>query len=192
MDLLTRLKTDTRARHQQTETLLFAGKLMAGTLSPADYAQLLQIHYRFYQSLETAVAEQPQFFSGYDHEERRKTPWLMADLNQIGTALPAPAPDLFKDWTGYQLLGALYVAEGATLGGRVIAGALRRTPGLSHLIPRFFGGYGEQTGPRWKAFGRFLTNRADGHDSGIIEAADRAFGCFGQLARQTIFPALIR
>ena len=191
MDLLTRLKTETRARHQQTETALFADQLRAGTLLPAEYAQLLLIHYRFYQALETAVAGQPQFFIGYDHQDRRKTPWLMTDLNQTGTALPTPTPDLFKDWTGYQLLGALYVAEGATLGGRVIAAALRRTPVLSHLIPHFFGGYGEQTGPRWKAFGLYLTGRADGHDARIVEAADRAFGCFEQLARQPILPVLL-
>lgn len=188
MDLLTRLKTDTRARHQQTETVLFADKLGDGTLLPADYAQLLVVHYRFYQALETAVAGQALFFSGYDHEARRKTPWLVTDLNQTGTPLPAPAPDLFTGWTGYQLLGALYVAEGATLGGRVIAAALRRTPGLSNLVLHFFGGYGEQTGPRWKAFGLYLTNRADGHDSLLVEAADRAFGYFEQLAQEATVP----
>lgn len=185
MDLLTRLKTDTRPRHQQTETLLYADKLLAGTLARSDYAQLLTIHYRFHQALETAIAGQARFFTDYAADARRKTPWLVTDLDQAGVDLPAPEPGLFTDWTTYQLLGAMYVAEGSMLGGRVIAGALRRTPGLSGLTSRFFGGYGEQTGPLWKHFGAWLTRRANSHDEQIVEAANRAFGHFQQLAGQT-------
>lgn len=185
MDLLTRLKIDTRPRHQQTETVLYADKLMAGTLTHNEYVQLLIIHYRFHQALETAIANQARFFADYEADARRKTPWLVTDLQQAEVNLPAPAPGLFTDWTTYQLLGALYVAEGSTLGGRVIAGALRRTPGLGGLTSRFFGGYGEQTGPLWKLFGAWLIQRADNHDEEIVEAANRTFGHFQQLAVQT-------
>jgi heme oxygenase len=52
------------------------------------------------------------------------------------------------------LVGALYVIEGATLGGQVIspqiqAGRLGVTPEHGG---RFFHGYGEQTTPRWNEF----------------------------------------
>lgn len=189
MDLLTRLKTNTRPRHRQTETVLYADKLLAGTLARSEYAQLLTIHYRFHQALETAIAGQARFFTDYAYEARRKTPWLMTDLDQAGIDLPAPAPGLFMDWTADQLLGAMYVAEGSTLGGRVIACALGQSPGLRGLTSRFFDGYGEQTGPLWKLFGAWLTQRANSHDEQIVEAANRAFGHFQQLAVQTLTPA---
>ena len=185
MDLLTRLKLETRSQHQQTETLLYADKLMNGTLARAEYEHLLVIHYLFHQALETAVAVQSPFFAGCDLELRRKTPWLVADLRQLAITLPAALPGLFADWNGYQLLGALYVAEGSTLGGRVIAGALHRTPALADVAAsQFFGGYGEQTGPLWKAFGAYLTGRADDHDNLVINAAIRAFGHFQRIAKQ--------
>jgi heme oxygenase (biliverdin-IX-beta and delta-forming) len=181
--ILTRLKDETRAQHQQTETLLFADKLLNGSLSRPEYGLLLTIHYHFHQALEAAIAGQTGFFADYDREARRKTPWLVADLEQAGLTLPAPLP-LFTDWTGHQLLGAMYVAEGSTLGGRVIANALRQTPDLSGLTSRFFGGYGDQTGPRWKAFGAYLIRRSNNQDNLIVDAANQAFAQFQQLAGQ--------
>ncbi len=194
MSLLDRLKTETRSNHVQTETLLYAETLMAGTLTRAELGHLLTIHYGFHRALETAVAAQPDFFVGYHPDKRRKTPWLLADLQQFGMDLPQPNPDLFEGWNGYQLLGALYVGEGSTLGGQVIAKALRRTPGLGDAAAslRFFGGYGDQTGPLWKAFGTYLLSRADGHEKPIIDAARRAFDLFGKLAIEqhsmTLYP----
>ncbi len=184
--ILNRLRTETRSQHEQTETELFADKLMAGTLSRAEYERLLVIHYLFHQALETAVAAHADFFADYDRETRRKTPWLVADLALVGSAIPAPIPGLFAGWNSYQLLGAMYVAEGSTLGGRVIAKALSRTPGLTDIAAtsQFFGGYGEQTGSLWKTFGLYLMEKANGHDNEIVEAAAVAFGVFGELAKQ--------
>jgi len=194
MSLLDRLKTETRSNHVQTETLLYADQLMAGMLTQAELGHLLTIHYGFHRALETAVAAQSDFFVGYHPNRRQKTPWLLADLQQFGMDLPQPNPDLFEGWNGYQLLGALYVGEGSTLGGQVIAKALCRTPGLGTNANtlRFFGGYGNRTGTLWKDFGTYLLNRADGQEEVIIDAARRAFDLFGKLATEphpmTLYP----
>ncbi|WP_157816138.1 biliverdin-producing heme oxygenase [Spirosoma pollinicola] len=189
--ILARLKIETRPHHQQTETRLYARKLMAGTLTRTEYGHLIGIHYRFHQALETAVATQSGFFAGYDRETRRKTPWLVTDLERLGLPLPSPRPGLFADWNGYQLLGALYVAEGATLGGQVVDQALRRIPDLEEAaVPsRFFGGYGDQTRPHWQAFGTYLTERAREHHDEVVDAAGRAFDYFSELAGPPTVPA---
>lgn len=181
-DLLYRLKTETRARHERTEAVLLADKLMAGRFSRAEYEQVLLIHYQFHRSLERAVAAQPVFFADYDQATRQKTPWLVADLQQAQVRLPALTSNGFANWTGYELLGALYVAEGSTLGGQVVVRALRQTPALIGLELRFFAGYGPQTGPLWKAFGAYLTSHANGHDDEIVDGADRAFGFFEEFS----------
>ncbi len=183
-DLLHRLKTETRARHERTEALLFADKLMTGTLSRAEYEQLLGIHYGFHSALEQAIANQSTFFADYDRLTRLKTPWLVADLAQVQVSLPDRSPSLFVNWTGYELLGALYVAEGSMLGGQVIVRALRKTPALTGLESRFFAGYGSETGLHWKAFCSYLVSHANGHDDEIIAAADRAFAFFEELSEQ--------
>lgn len=181
--ILLRLRNETRARHEQTETLLYADKIRGGTLERAEYEHVMVIHYLFHQSLESALAVQSDFFADCDRKARQKTPWLVSDLGQLGVPLPKTRPDLFVGWNEYQLLGAMYVAEGATLGGQVIAKALSENLTLRELAAQsqFLGGYGAQTGLRWKTFGLFLTNRAEMHADEIVDAADRAFRVFDQL-----------
>lgn len=189
-NLLQRLKDETSQQHTETEAMLFTPELMAGMLTPDQYGDLLRIHYQFHQALETALAHHADFLAGYDWQERRKTPWLTADLDRLQCPLPPPVPGLFAGWSGYELLGALYVSEGSTLGGRYIAKSLRRIPELQDEAVRgqFFTGYGEQTGAHWKAFGAFLLQRADTDHTRIIDAARRTFAYFQQLARQRVGP----
>lgn len=183
--ILSRLKADTQLQHEQTESLLYARQIMAGSLSRVQYEHLLVIHYLFHQALETAVATQKDFFRALDVGIRQKTPWLAADLVRISLPLPVHEPHLFAGWNGYQLLGAMYVAEGSMLGGRVIARALSNIPELAQLAgeSHFFGGYGDRTGSLWKAFGLYLTEKTNGHDDEIIEAAAQSFSIFRQLAK---------
>lgn len=184
MSLLDRLKTETRSHHQHTESLLYTQQLMAGTLTRSELTHLLTIHYRFHSALETAVAALAGFFAGYNYDLRQKTPWLLADLQQWAIPLPTAHTSLFDGWNGYELLGALYVGEGSMLGGQVIAKALRRTTNLGDAPAalHFFGGYGDQTGLLWKEFGTYLLSQAHGQEETIIDAAQRAFDCFGKLA----------
>jgi heme oxygenase len=89
-----------------------------------------------------------------DLDQRRKVRWLREDLHALDAPLdtPQPATDL-RVHSPATLLGTLYVVEGSTLGGQVIA---RHLGPKLNLTPqrglRFFTGYGEHTGAMWKAF----------------------------------------
>ena len=61
--------------------------------------------------------------------------------------------------THAQLLGALYVMEGSTLGGQVIARQLDKA-GIAGRT--FFAGRAERTGPLWKQFSQLLAEDAAG------------------------------
>ncbi|WP_435524354.1 hypothetical protein [Chryseobacterium indoltheticum] len=51
-------------------------------------------------------------------------------------------------------LRAMYVVEGSTLGGNVIAKQLSKTEGFDNVTFNFFGCYQENTGPMWKKLQR--------------------------------------
>ena len=75
-------------------------------------------------------------------------------------------------------LGALYVFEGAALGGQVIARHVARTTSERDLPLSFFSGSGSRTGELWRAFGHTLTRwtQASGHEDRVVQGACDCFG----------------
>ncbi len=183
-DLLSRLRQETRPLHEETERLFYTEALHNGTLSPVEYSHLLRTHLVFHQALETAIDHQVDFFRDYEPETRRKTPWLVADLNYLQETLPTFGTDLFADWSPVDLLGAAYVGEGSMLGGTVIGRLLQQNEAIKPLLShaRFYRGYGSATGSNWKQFGTFLTGKGAPHADEVVASAGRAFTLY-----QTVF-----
>jgi heme oxygenase len=68
----------------------------------------------------------------------------------------------------------MYVVEGSTLGGRLIARQVERGLGLgSNNGCSYFQCYGEQVGPMWKAFGTTLLARCGWQDERVVVTAAR-------------------
>lgn len=106
-----------------------------------------------------------------------KCQWLEADLragSQGTVALPdcpaAPTPTCLAE-----AFGIAYVAEGATLGGRVLYKRLKAS--LEPLPLRWLQGYGEHTGERWSAFQRLLAEHVTGPED-IVRAQGAAVQAF--------------
>ncbi|SKB98410.1 biliverdin-producing heme oxygenase [Dyadobacter psychrophilus] len=75
-------------------------------------------------------------------------------------------------------LGAMYVLEGSTLGGRILYKHINKTLGLTPENGcAYFWGYGEQTGIMWKSFISSLTQFAidAGQSAEITEGAVNTF-----------------
>ncbi|WP_248748597.1 biliverdin-producing heme oxygenase [Pseudomonas sp. MWU15-20650] len=157
--LLETLRTGTRLLHVALEKRL---PFFSGCLDADGYRRLLQAYYGFYAPMEKALYESGLIPDGFDCVLRAKTPTLVNDLHALGlddntlNALPRCA-DLPSFDTPAACLGALYVLEGATLGGQV----LRREMALRLAIDADNGGaflnvYGAETGRRWKDFLDYL------------------------------------
>jgi len=155
------LKSETQSHHLRLEQRL---NLLQRVITLRDYRELLSRLYGIYAPLE------PVLWRALDplKEElslarRKKAPLLSRDLAACGlkdadiVAIQrwreiAPFPSL------PQALGHLYVLEGATLGGQVIARHLRKilplkkTAGLS-----FFHSYGADASERWRQFRDVMT-----------------------------------
>ena len=84
---------------------------------------------------------------------------LRQDLHHLGvsTAAMAQCRTLPPIQTLAQVLGCLYVLEGATLGGRMIAEHIQATLGITPTTGgSLFDGYAEQTGRMWNAMRQIL------------------------------------
>ena len=161
--ILSRLKAATRAEHDAIEaTLDFLGP----ELDRHAYQQRLARLFTFYQPLEPLLATAADWAHwGIDFDARRKTAHLAADLQWLGhgavASLPrcAALPPLPGPAAAF---GCMYVLEGATLGGRIIARHLAGTLGFgADSGASYFSAYGDRGGSMWKAFQAAMTSFAE-------------------------------
>lgn len=157
-----RLKLSTQTVHCRVEQLLAAEQCL-NTL-PA-YAALLRLIYGYFQPLESKLFNSHFIYDVPEVAQRLHEPWLRADLLALGATdetlitLPRCSELPFVEDEA-EFLGCLYVREGATLGGRIIAQELRGTLDLkADNGARFFHGYGEHTTRMWKGLQNYLIAR---------------------------------
>ena len=179
--ILKLLKEATAPLHGALESKL---PLLDAHLSQHTYRQFLHRFLGYYEPLEAKLLAFPYWSAlDFDYAERHKTPRLLQDLQALGETPDAiqglaRCRDLPLLATQGQLLGCLYVIEGATLGGQIITRHLQANLGLTPSSgASFFEGYGEQTGRQWKAFGAMLKASAtetESHDA-IVASANQTF-----------------
>jgi heme oxygenase len=192
--ILVRLKAATAAAHARVDDLVGLDRMdrprYRGLL-----AGLRDAHVVVEREIEPHAVALRSF--GYDAAERSKLRWLDDDLATLG-----PPEDVLSETSsaGYRLVdpvsafGAVYVVEGATLGGQVIA--RRVVPALSLTRPtgcRYFQSYGRRTGERWRATGTsiarcFASTTASDVASRMIDAALRTFALFESSLRARLEP----
>ena len=156
--VLETLRSETRTLHRQTELAL---DLRRSTSSLTEYASLLERLLGFYEPLEMRLLEDPNsnVRAAAGFEARRKSPALRADLAILNPGLVEVPRCTYVPALESQLsqVGAWYVVEGATRGGRVIADHLGRQLQLHrHNGARFFDCYGEGRDRKWDEFCEFL------------------------------------
>lgn len=174
--LLKRLRHETREVHEALENQL---ALTNPQLTLEQYRETLERFYAFYRPFETDVMPRltPEWSALF--EDRRKLPALISDLEFVGSINSHlfVCPD-FPDYSNLlQILGALYVIEGSTLGGQMIARHVREVLGLSENEGlQFFSSYGAEVGPKWKTFRELLQRfSSPDRDPEIIESAKLTF-----------------
>jgi heme oxygenase len=176
------------ATHEEHEAIERVVPLTQDHLRLPDYVAYLERALGFYAPLEARLSPALAGVPALDLAARQKTPLLERDLESLGVdagrraELPRCAPELPASPSA--ALGVLYVLEGATLGGRIIARHLEKNlPELPASARRFLEPYGEDTGPRWKAFGAAVEAFAAGPDADLdamCAAARTTFTRYGE------------
>jgi len=183
MSLHEQLRRATAAHHGTLDRGLHY--VLGEELSLERYGRLLAALYGFYVPLEASLSALQAGAAAPAVPLARRTALLERDLRALG-AEPAQVPicDRPPCLTSVDhLAGAVYVVEGACLGGQVIARAVSRQLGVRREHgAAFFSGDGAGTAARWKAVLAWLDARERAARAGheITEGACRTFAALSQ------------
>jgi heme oxygenase len=186
MTLQEKLKAATTTEHDDLEEKMFVGNIMSKTLSIAQYKQLLLTNYLIHANYETEIFSkiEASIAESLHLDERAKLGALEKDLVQA--ALP-PATIVipnYRNWTPWKALGAMYVLEGATMGGKVIYKQLLANPNFSKVNFKFnyYHCYGDQLMSKWTEFVTVLNTTDEAHHAEVIEGAKVMFAEIARMA----------
>lgn len=178
--ILQALRAETRPAHDQLEQNAFNQALTTDTLTEAATRHFLTKMYGFLVPYEARLRQQ-HLGPEWEADARQRAHLILDDLQQPASALPiCQAMPPLDTWP--QLLGMMYVIEGSTLGGQVISRQLAKA-GIP--LRAYFTGYGERTGPRWKAFCQLLAAAATPeNEAEIVQSASLTFQRLSQWLNQ--------
>lgn len=173
-DAHTLLRNATHATHIRLHGLAQFQAIADGRLDRAAYADLLRSLHAYHTAIaDAAVAGGLPHLSMSPHRRRL----LEADLASLN-ASPSRKQLTWTAPSRDALYGALYVAEGSALGGRVIARQLDTLFGDAAEGRTFFRGVSD-AGPRWRAFLGALAQACDeAAMPQLIGGAEASFALF--------------
>ncbi|MCA1766743.1 MAG: biliverdin-producing heme oxygenase [Idiomarina sp.] len=157
--LLQKLREHTAKQHQQVESSAIMSKLVHPELTVGDYLAALFILASFIGRYETSLLHAFAKCDGYSYRPRLSL--LQADINAISKkAEPVPEQSAcLTQHSWYELIGVVYVIEGSTQGGKVLANRIERQLGPSQGLTAsnglsYFNLYQQNN---WENFTRWLT-----------------------------------
>jgi heme oxygenase len=189
--IMQRLKTETRDLHSHAESRPLQRQIASGNVDRNAFSAYLGQLYHVHRALESALEESSDTdpaVGALATADRMRIPDLERDLafyeldrdgvEACGAANRfASRVEEMKRSKPVGLLGALYVLEGSTNGGRFLARALRQSWSLDGDGLAYFDPYGDEQPQRWAAFKRDMEGASfeANQEEAIIEMAKATF-----------------
>jgi heme oxygenase len=177
-----RLRLETRGEHESIERNRRLRRLSERDLSVDEYIVILVRMAAFLGPLEAALAQWADRFPASIEAPARliKTSLLRRDIAALAPQLDnGAATNVVRLATLESAWGSLYVFEGATLGGQIMARSLYEQFGFTaERGAAFYNSYGKQISARWQAFKAALNAEVAEdrlEESQIIAAARATF-----------------
>lgn len=194
------LRDATSNEHQAAERSAFQRQLVGGKLPRDLYARFLGQMRHIWSAIDDASAglRAVSRFHALAEPSRSRTRDIDADLLHLaadGVAPPLPAAAAFaseiRHWGSaepHSLVGAMYVVEGSTNGGRFIARSVRRAYGFEGVLgTRFLDPYGEQQARRWAEWKGALDDAVTVEEAPrLIAAAKRTFRAIEMIGAEVL------
>lgn len=177
MSFRQKIKAATQPYHDQTESLPTRS---VGAFTLDDYRDFLLTGWLFHSRLENSLAAllPESLKQALQWPDRQKTARLEQDLRELEVHYEALSPLPFTVNTLAEAGGAMYVAEGSTLGGMMMKKMWQDNPVIGPYSSfAFLGCYGSQTGARWKSFLSILEDTVSqpSDQEAAIASAQRTF-----------------
>lgn len=169
------LKEQTKQQHDDTEAKLQSQKIFDKSYTLDDYKTLLIHNYKLISRYEPQIHNQLQNYPELKLELRSKIDALKTDLDHLNIKTDNEV-SIHNLENEAEAFGALYVMEGSTLGGNVIAKQLKRNPEFENVEFNYFGVYGENTGPYWQEFKAIIDEKiTEEHYDACVTGAKKAY-----------------
>lgn len=188
------LRTATRPEHEATEAAM---PLLGPDLTRERYGAVLRCLFPVLRSWEGWSGEHAPERLRALLGPRRRSPWLRQDLQTLGLPLADGGRVQSIAWLAVVLepgevpgqctpgefeagfLGALYVLEGSTLGGRYLAKQVETSLGLTRGEGNaYFEGHGASTATLWREVTAEVAAVPDDLSGRVVRAANRTFALF--------------
>jgi len=185
------LKLATKDNHDELEELMFVNEIMNKTITLEQYKTLLATNYIVHAAIESKLhhALDTELKGKLDIENRHKLTALEQDLIEADIEkeeLDALDFDFLtlSDYNNAASLGAMYVLEGATLGGHVIQKKLRANHAFQDLNLNYYTVYDQNLMPNWLSFVKVLNTSVPESDYAVAEeSAVKMFEHIAEVAR---------
>ena len=200
IDFMSRLKAETRARHDATEAIPYSSAIVEETLPKAIYVTQLAAYVPMHRTLEQALRDSKhEVIQAVWDESLVKLGAFQADLEFFGATEQDLAPHVRRAVEQFEqavrcraehdpvsLLGYLYVVEGSTLGGTILTQHVQSMyeldrDGVRSLLPY----EKHEVMPRWRAFRETVNGLVtdEAMQERIIDGACDAFDRIGEVLR---------
>jgi heme oxygenase len=160
---------------------------MSGHLSLAQYKQILTTNYLVHKNFEHFLFDSlsPGIARQLDISHREKLAALQKDMDELDLSEPEnDIEDISFNKNDAELLGAMYVLEGATLGGSVIVKRLKTNPNFEGFNLNYYQVYGDQLIPMWKKFCEVLNQQPESSIDDAVNGAKKMFDYIASVQQQ--------
>jgi len=198
LTIMQRLRDETSDLHSHAESRTLQREIAQGTIDRSTFVSYLGQLYAVHDALESAlrdVQSRHPAISTLATPERMRVPDLDRDLEfydfnreqvEAGAAAErfVSLVERTRETEPVALLGALYVLEGSTNGGRFLAQALRKSWNLDGGGVEYFDPYGDRQRLLWAAFKREMDEASfePRHQDAIVELAKRTFDAIAEIS----------
>lgn len=158
MSLILQIRENTQDQHKAIEQNPFTAGLFRPDYSVETYKAYLQKLLGFHLPFEASIADK---LPDFNLKEREKVEMLKSDLRFLGVAedtiANVPQCDTLPPLnTIEEVVGAIYVLEGSTLGGQFIKKQIEKLFSFQDNGVAYFNSYGAHTMPMWQGFSRYV------------------------------------
>jgi heme oxygenase len=190
-----KLKNATNINHDQLESLMYVEEIMNKTLSFKQYKSLLVTNYLVHKQYENVVHKMlpDSLRLKLNVEKRSKLSALEKDLLEIGLNTFQLEHQFNKlpvlDFNESSVLGAMYVLEGATMGGNVIYKKLKLNPNFNTQEYQFhyYNIYKDLLIPNWMLFVKSINETRETDEEEAINGAVTMFDAIAEISKQVKF-----